>query len=320
MPALTFLASISISAMLAGCMQAPQADAPTPDPSRDVVETKAGATLYREAGVDDAMWLELDRPDDAGGPIGGYFTRPENPRDAVVLVLEGANPGGADVRLPHTLETHRSLSWAFVQAGYTTWTPYIPECGIPYGQQDLQDVLALIDWLSGPGKAELNANRLYVVGYSKGATLANLANLQRTATAYVALNGLAQPDAIEDNYILYEFAVTVYPANEGFCQMKTTLDTYGPPGSPAWDVLDVVGRIAELHGPELFVHDIDDPVYPSSSDQTMQARYEQGLAAGEALMPLQFIFLPGADHFAVRTDTATHQQILDYFEQFEPAR
>ncbi len=81
--------------------------------------------------------------------------------------------------------------WADTISQLTISGPHIPlhfkDC------KDLQDMLAMIDWLNGPGKVDLNVNRLYVVGYSKGAILATLANLHRPATAYVSLNGLADP-------------------------------------------------------------------------------------------------------------------------------
>ncbi len=315
----TLMGGAFVLSAVTGCLPAPQADAPTPEPARTLVETGNVHSLYHEEGLDDAAWLELSRTEESGGPIGGYFTSPPNARRAFVLLLQGANPGGAEMRLPHTLSTHRSLGRAFVQAGFSTWTPYFPECGIPYGSKDLDDVLAAIDWLTEDGATSFNVDRLYVVGYSKGATLATLANLRRRATAYVSLNGLTQPDSLEKNWLVYGLTVTVYPANEGFCQMKSTLDAYGPPGSPAWDVLDAVSRIDQLVSPELFVHDIDDPVYPSAGTQAMQTRYQAGLAAGEQLVPLDFIFLPGFNHFAVRTDPAIHQQIVDYLLRFEPA-
>lgn len=306
-------------ATMTGCIPAPQENVPTPEPARELVETKTGAAFYHEAGVDDALWLEVDRSAEAGGPIGGYFTRPDGARDSIVLLMKGANPGGPEMRLPHTLSTHRSLGWAFVQAGFATWTPFTLECGIPYGQEDLGDTLAMIDWLNGPGKADLNVNRLYVVGYSKGATLATLANLHRPATAYVALNGLADPSAIAQSYLLYQLATTLFPINEGFCQMQSTLTTYGPPGSPGWAAIDAVSRIASLHSPQLFIHVLGDPVYPAQSTRSMRDRYEAGLAAGENLAPLEFIFLDSSNHFQVRTDPFVHQQIIDYLMRFELA-
>ncbi len=313
------IGGVLAASLAAGCLPAPQADTPAPEPARTLVETGNRHALYQEDGVEDARWLEISRSEENGGPIGGYFTSPQNARRALVLLLQGANPGWADMRLPHTLMTHLSLGWAFVQAGFPTWTPYIPECGIPYGREDLDAVLAAIDWLKGDGAAAFNTDRLYVVGYSKGATLATLANLQRPVTAYVSLNGLTQPDSLEGGWLVYALTVTVYPANEGFCQLKSTLDAYGPPGSPAWDVLDAVSRIGQLYSPELFVHALDDPVYPSEGTRAMQNRYRAGLAADEQLVPLEFIFLPGFNHFAVRTDPAIHQQVIDYLMRFEPA-
>jgi alpha/beta superfamily hydrolase len=293
-------------------------DPPAPPP-RELLEQKPGAALYREDGVEDALWLEMDRPAASGGPIGGYYTQPQAGREAMVLVLEGANPGGPETRLPHTLTTHRSLGSAFVEAGFTTWTPMIRECGTPYGQDDLVDALAIVDWLEGGGAVALGAERLYVVGYSKGAMLATLLNERRTATAYISLNGLTRPNQLEDNEVLYRIMVSVLPYTEGLCQIQSTLAGYGPPGSPGWDVLDAVSRIGDLHSPELFVHDLGDFVYTSDNTQAMQERYEAGLAAGEPLVQLDFLYLEGSDHFAVRTDPAIHQQIIDYLNRFEPA-
>jgi len=293
-------------------------DPPAPPP-REMVEQKPGAALYREDGVEDALWLEMDRLAASGGPIGGYFTQPQGGRNAMVVVLEGANSGGPENRLPHTLATHRSLGWSFVAAGFAAWTPLVRECGTPYGQDDLTDALAIVDWLEGGGAAALGAERVYVVGYSKGATLATLLNLRRAVTAYVSLNGLTQPNQLEDNEMLYGIMVRILPYNEVLCQIQSTLAGYGPPGSPGWDVLDAVSRIGDLHSPELFVHDLGDLVYTSSNTRAMQDRYEAGLAAGESLVPLEFLYLEGADHYAARTDPAVHQQIIDYLNRFEPA-
>jgi len=304
----------------AGCAPVlPTDSTDTLNPERELIETQTGSALYSEAGVDDAQWLEMDRPADAGGPIGGYFTAPASARNAFVLVLQGANPAGADNRLAHTLTTHRTLSASFANAGFIVWTPIIRECGTAYGQDDLVDVLDIIDWLLDGGAAELAADRIYVVGYSKGATLATLANLQRTLTAYVSLNGLPQPDQLERDWLFYQILTSVWTANEGFCQLKSTLDTYGSPGAPGWDTLDAVSRVTQLTTPELFVHTTADPVYEVENTKTMNAHYQAALDAGETVVPLDFLYIPGGDHFVVRTDPAIHQQVIDYLNRFEPA-
>ena len=308
----------TVACALVGCVPAPQENTATPEPTRELIETKAGASVYRETGVEDAVWLEVDRSAESGGPVGGYLTEPENGRSAFVLLLQGANPGGMEKRLPHTLDTHRMLGGAFVEAGFTTWTPYIPECGIPYGQGDLQDTLAAMGWLDGGGAASYGAERVYVVGYSKGATLATLANLERSAAAYVSLNGLTQPNQLEENYAFYQTIVTTLQLNEGFCQMKSTLDAYGPPGSEAWNVLDAVSKIGQLHSPELFVHDLGDYVYSEDNTIAMQQRYEAGVAAGESIVPLEFLLLENVNHFDARTNPDIHQHVVDYLMQFEP--
>jgi dienelactone hydrolase len=287
-------------------------------PSRTVFLERDGAVFSMEDGSESAIWLEIDRPD-GSGRVGGYLSLSDGDRRSLVLFLPGASTYDASGGLQAAHDFHTIFGQPFQEAGYSIWTLLTRECGTAYGQDDLTDVLAAVDWLGDKGKAALGADRVYMVGYSKGATLAILVNQQRDLTALVSLAGLTQPDQLESGWLLYSLVADLYPSNVGICQLGTTLETYGRPGDPGWDALDSVSRIGEFRRPMLFIHGTVDQIYYTYNTTAMQDRYDAGLAAGQTLADLEFWFVEGADHFAMRDDPVIRQKTLEYFAEFEPA-
>jgi alpha/beta superfamily hydrolase len=200
-----------------------------------------------------------------------------------------------------------------------TWSLAMRECGTAYGQGDLVDAAEAIDWLNRSGKTILGVNRIYVAGYSRGASVATLLNRERRVTAVVSIGGLAEPNQLEQNWFLYRLAGSLYPRNTGLCQLFSTLDFYGPPGAAAWEALDTVANVSELISPMLLIHGTNDQIYSVDNTRDLQAAYEAALAGGAMLPEVQFRYVDGADHFTVTDLPEVTDWILDFLNQFEPA-
>ena len=290
---------------------------PVAPPARTLLREQAGARFYAEEGLAEAAWLEVDRVGEPGA-VGGYLARAAEAGDALIVMLHGASsyaPGGS---VEAARNFHENVGIAYRLQGFTTWSLAVRECGTAYGQDDLADVFEAIDWLDRDGKEVLGVERVYIVGYSTGGTLATLANRQRASTAVVALGALTQGDQFDELFDLYQWLGALFPQNEGLCQLRSTLEIYGPPGAPGWENLNTVDHLEELRNPQLFVHAVDDFVFSVDNARNLQQRYEETLANGGNAPDLQFIYIEGASHFDPPTDYPTYKRIIDYLLRFEP--
>lgn len=270
-------------------------DAPQ-DVPRTLVRAVGGARFATEDGLTDGVWLEVPRVDEPGY-IGGYLSQPSTPGGGLLIVLPGASTYYPGAMVAKVRDYHDHFSAKLRQTGLMTWTLAVRECGTPYGGGDLADVLAALDWLAGGGTAVLGVDRVYLVGYSSGATLAVLANERRTVRAVVEIDGLTGPGQFERYWGLYRFIADLFPWNTGLCQLGATLDAYGPPGAPGWDTLDAVSRVAELRSPMLVLHGERDVVFLVDNARALQAAYEPLHAQGASVPPVEFVYLPTGDHF-----------------------
>ncbi len=292
---------------------------PDPHPTRTLLYELHGGRVFLEKGLNDGHWLEIDRP----GPnnvVGGYYWAEADPRDAIVVMLHGASmfsPGGS---VEAAREFHKNVGVAYRSQGFHTWSLAVQECGTPYGQGDLFDLLAALDWLDRDGKAQLGVNRVYLVGYSIGGTVTTLANRMRDFTAGVTMGGLTQPDQFLSLPLVYDSLTQYFRSNEAFCQLRFTLQAYGPAGSPGWDLLDTVAHIDELRNPQLFVHATKDIVYFPENTYNLEARYLELRDQGVPIADLNFIYLPDASHFEPPTNYPIFKRVIEYFERFEPRR
>jgi hypothetical protein len=114
-------------------------------------------------------------------------------------------------------------------------------------------------------------------------------------------------------WALFKWITGIYPANQGACQMRETLDFYGPPGSQGWGWLDTVSHIHELRSPMLVIHGLDDTLFLPSNAFDLEARYQEALASGDSLPELQFVYLERVNHFADVTEPQVYQPIADFF-------
>ncbi len=278
----------------------------------------AGGRFVEDAAFDDAVWLEIDRTG-TEGTIGGFLSTNENSRAALILMLSGASTLTFGGPRGVAIKNHAQYSGEYRDAGFLTWVLMLPECGVPYGGQGVDDVVEVIDWLEGGGKDVLGVERIYVLGYSTGGTIANLVNLRRSVTASVSVSGLTQPDQFREDRRLFEFVAGLFPNNEGMCQLQATLDAYGAADSPGWDALDVVSRVDELQNPMLVIHGTEDFVYSLDNARNLEAAYIERAASVDDLVPLEFLYVEGSGHFLQDENLELRPIIVEYFERFEPS-
>jgi dienelactone hydrolase len=269
-------------------------------------------------GVENGVWLEVDRVGEPGA-VGGYLSQNASERGELVILLHGAStydPEGTYGKARDFHEEYGPGLWPF---GYLTWSLAVRECGTAYGQGDLADALEAIDWLDAEGKALLGVERVFVIGYSTGATVSTLVARHRQVDGVVSMGGLAEPDQLEELMPLYDWLRRLFPQNTAMCQLGSTLDYYGPPGSPAWEALDTVARVDELESPMLVVHAALDQVFFVDNTIHLQEQYEARLGEGVVLPEVEFFYLPGASHFDPPRSEEVFERILDFFERIEAA-
>jgi dienelactone hydrolase len=303
------LLGTSCTAILPDNVDAPQ------DVTRTLVREAGGARFAAEDGLTNGVWLEVPRAGEPGY-VGGYLSQDDTHRGALLLVLPGAStyyPGGMVAKVR---DYHEHFSAMLRKTGLMTWTLAVRECGTPYGGKDLTDVLDALDWLAGGGMAVLGVDRVYVVGYSSGATLTVLANERRTVRAVVEIDGLTGPSQLERYWGLYRFIADLFPWNTGLFQLGATLDSNGPPGAPGWDMLDAVRHVAELRSPMLVLHGERDIVFLVDNARALQAAYEPVQAQGTRVPEVEFTYLPTGDHFNPIERDDVVDQVLEFLERF----
>ncbi|MBK8913642.1 MAG: alpha/beta fold hydrolase [Phycisphaerales bacterium] len=277
------------------------------------------ALFSSQPGVSGSLWMEIPRKD-GSGKIGAYVSTNLTNRDAWVLMLDGAALVSWDGRVNQALFFLDTFGRTFQQAGFRTVSLVTSECGGAYATRDLQDVIDAVDWLQTTGRTELGIERLYVVGYSLGAMLSTHLNLHRKVDGVVSISGLTQPNQFEDNYLLYRLVTDNFPTNEGVCQLKSTYAAYGLPGDARWSALDAVARVRELQAPMLMVHGDRDAVLIVENTWSLEKAYVGAVKEGAALPSVEFMYLPGGDHFAPMIDPNVTIRVLEFIERLEVAR
>ncbi|QOJ15504.1 MAG: alpha/beta fold hydrolase [Planctomycetia bacterium] len=277
------------------------------------------ALFSSQPGVSGSLWMEIPRKD-GSGKIGAYVSTNLTNRDAWVLMLDGAALVSWDGRVNQALFFLDTFGRTFQQAGFRTVSLVTSECGGAYATRDLQDVIDAVDWLQTTGRSELGIERLYVVGYSLGAMLSTHLNLHRKVDGVISISGLSQPNQFEDNYLLYRLVTDNFPTNEGVCQLKSTYAAYGLPGDPRWSALDAAARVRDLQSPMLMVHGDRDAVLIVQNTRSFEKSYVSALKEGAALPAVEFMYLPGGDHFAPMIDPNVSIRVLEFIELQEVAR
>jgi pimeloyl-ACP methyl ester carboxylesterase len=302
----------------AGCLILPRNVGVHDRRNRELVREAGGASFFREDGSDGPIWLEISRVQESG-TVGGYLSEARSGRRALVVILPGASSLQEQGMQEKALSFHHRFAQLFQNAGYLTWTLVVRECGTPYGQGDLRDLVAVVDWLNSGGNEVLGVDRVYVVGYSSGATLAILLNRKRAVHGVVGIGGITEPTQFQSSWLLYRFIASLFPRNTGLCQLRSTLDFYGKPSSPAWDALDSVHHVQEFHSPMLLIHGARDFVYKVDNLRSLQRSYDRQRSAGVALPEMEFFYLPEGDHFTPHERPDVQRRILAFLERCEHA-
>ncbi len=283
-------------------------------PQRSIVLELQDAVLSREEGLDDALWLEVTRASGTG-TVGGYLSRNDHSQQGIIILLHGASTFSPTGSVGATRMFHETFGAAYRDAGFRTLSLDYQECGTAYGQGDVDDLVEMIDWLERTGKAALGLQHTYAIGYSAGGTTVMVAARRRAIDAAGSIAGLSEPRQLEDLWNFYRFLGSIYPSNEGFCQLATTLATYGPPGAPGWGAIDTVGRIGELQTPLIVFHGTQDQIFYPINAENLQRAWDTAVSEGISLPELQVVYLDGQDHFQPEVDPELTRLTLAFFER-----
>ncbi len=270
-----------------------------------------GARLAQLVDHEAVLWLEIqDRQADQ--TIGGYLSREVGARRSLVVLLCGAGTLNDGARRETAFNAHTGYGQNFEQAGYRVWSPVLTEAGV-YGGRELDEALVCLRWLHSGGAEWLETPRVYLVGYSTGATTANLANLSADVTAVVSISGLTQPDQLVELAPLYRFITDLFPCNSGLAQFRRSVDACLTHGCAE---LDVVSRVSGIRNPTLFLHGEGDPIYLPSNLHALESAYVAAQNAGAALPSLLFAYVPGQGHFVYEQPDQV-RRALDFLDSFE---
>lgn len=185
----------------------------------------------------------------------------------------------------------------------------------PYASGEVDDLTLMVAWLNAEGRGLLGVDRVYLVGYSTGATTAVFANDRCDVTAVVAIAPLTGPAQLVRSAAVYRRLADAFPCNSGFQQMRRTIDAYESAG---WEGFDAAARVPQMRNPVLFMQASDDFVYLVSNTQDVERAYREALAAGRAVPEMTFVYPAHAGHFAYVLDPRWFEPVLAYLERFEP--
>lgn len=335
---------VVVVATLTGCLpNLPENVSEKPDAARSLLRSVDRARFFEESELRDGAWLEVQHRDGSGS-VGGYFgegasapadragpggdggedrpaatgprlIEPPEAGRGLALVLPGASTFYQRGMIAKARDYHGDFAAELRRDGLHTWTLALPECGTPYGGADLRDALEAIDWLRGAGGPVLGVERVFVVGASAGATIATLANMEVSVDAVVAVSPLARPELLEEHWLFGQLVAALYRDNTGLCQFGTTLVAYGPPGSAGWRRLDLSARVTEITSPMLVVHGMRDVIHPFRDVRDLRSAYDAAVRDGAPLPPIEFAFIPDADHIGILDRDEVRLTIREYLRR-----
>lgn len=276
-------------------------------PSRVRIRELPAAAEFAEPGVDDATWLECYT---AVGPVGGYLVQPAHAssRD-LVLMIAGASTY-EDTAAAQALKFLRGLGSSLTGAGLSVWCMRPSECGTAWGREDADEVRAALRWLADSGREALGVERVMVLGYSTGATVALHMAFEPDVDGVVVLSGLCSDDQIARYQGVLEQVATLYPNNRGICHAAATLAAYGPAHSPGWQVLNAPARVGELRAPLLVMHGLLDFVFEPAGAIELHLAYLTQRARGAALPPADFVYVPDGTYFSLPDDPLVQAAVV----------
>lgn len=207
------------------------------------------------------------------------------------------------------------LQWGSVFAGqgYTVVAHAYDEADSAYGQFDLEDTLAAIDWLDGPGAAELGVDRVYLQGTSRGGIIAYLAAYRcapEKLAGVVADRGVSNFLLLGPDYEAYlqgRFGSTIQRAVQLTLEWIGVLPTEDP---QPWMELSAAYNIDRIRVPLLVLHGDRDFLVPI--DQAVDFR-ERVLQAGRP--DIEFYLAEGRGHLSLGFGPDYREIIRDFLER-----
>jgi pimeloyl-ACP methyl ester carboxylesterase len=314
-----FLALFAVLPAFLGCFVDGFRIAPftLPPPERVVAQVNDEFVLFTEEGLSDAFWLEITRTQDSS-VVGGYLSTNEPVRNAIVLLVPGTSFASAEGSTGVARDLHYDIGPALQDEGYITWSLAYQQCGAPYGEDDLRDILQAIDWLDAEGKQVLGVDRIHLVGYSLGGGLVGIANRSRDVDSIVSLAGVVSPNQFSYLHLIFPFVRILFPDNEGICQLIHSIEVYGGLGSVEWFRFDVLTNLNDMRGPMLFVSGEDDEIVSPSITRQLETSYLAGrlLGIGSEWPEIEFEYIPNVGHTEITRSREAAERILDYLAEF----
>ena len=282
------------------------------DPLGLLLSNQAMGPLIESGGdyllfdYDPGELLRVIQPD--GTLLDSYVRRPgPTDRHTAVLALHGASPWFIQTSTDHAAWFGLAANRYLTDAGYTVVSLDYPEMSSPLLTGDLTAALHMAEWLQEHGPEVFGTDRLYVLGLSRGAILAQHMNLQ------LAVDGVVSLAAVTDFEVL---DLTEFSDDENLSTMVALARAYYGEYDEApetWRQLSTVNRVDEMLADMLVVHGTADGTIPV--DQAL--RLEQAVRQS-GRSDITFHYATGAGHWAFMLPDV-HQVVQDYLAELDGA-
>ncbi len=240
--------------------------------------------------------------------LDSYVRRPAaKDRHAAVLALHGASPEFIQTSTDHAAWFGLAANRYLTDAGYTIVSLDYPEWSSPLLTGDLAAALYMVEWLQQHGPEIFGTHRLYVLGLSRGAILAQHLNLQLAVDGVVSLSAVNDFEALD---------LTDFSNDENISNMISLARAYYGEYDEApevWRQLSTVNRVDEMLTGMLVVHGTADGTVPV--DQAL--RLEQAVRRS-GRSDIIFHYAAGAGHWAFMLPEV-HQTIESYLTELDEA-
>jgi len=237
--------------------------------------------------------------------LDSYVRRPgAKDRHAAVLALHGASPQFIQTPTDHAAWFGLAANRYLTDAGFTVVSLDYPETSSPLLTGDLAAALYMGEWLQQHGPEILGTRRLYVLGVSRGAVLAQHLNLQLSVDGVVSLSAVTDFEVLD----LEDFS------DENVLNMVLLARAYYGEVDEApetWRQLSTVNRVDEMLAGMLVVHGTADGTIPV--DQAL--RLEQAVRQS-GRSDITFHYATGAGHWAFMLPEV-HQVVQSYLTELD---
>jgi dipeptidyl aminopeptidase/acylaminoacyl peptidase len=240
--------------------------------------------------------------------LDGYVRRPAaTDRHTAVLVLHGSSPQFIQTSTDHAAWFGLAANRYLTEAGYTIVSLDYPEMSSPLLTGDLAAALYMVDWLQQHGPELFGTHRLYVLGLSRGAILAQHVNLYRVVDGVVSLSAVTDFEALD----LDDFG-----NDENISDMVSLARAYYGEYDEApevWRQLSTVNRVDEMLAGMLVVHGTADETVPVDQALRLERAVRQN-----GRNDITFHYASGAGHWAFMLPEV-HQTVEKYLTELDEA-